>query len=247
MKYISKLPCLAVMFLAGIQLLYAQNPAAFSDYRNPANVQAFIKNLAVSNPQTVKIHRIAASPGGREVSVIGISKNLGSGPAIFVGANFEGINPLATEGALWENSRYTEKVNWYILPCGNPDAAGNFFASPRIAETLNALPVNNDVDEQTDEDGCEDLNGDGFITLMRRKVPDGNYRISDEDPRLLVRADPLKGERGIYRIAPTTTTTDYTMKTAAVVSTQASTSRTISATTSRRPAYGPAMPRNPSE
>lgn len=206
MKCISKVLCLSVVLLIEVQLLSAQNPAPFRDYRKTSEVQAFIKNLAASNPQTVKIHKIATSPGGSEVSVIGISKNQGNGPAIFVGANFDGITPLATEGALWlasyllENSRYTEKVNWYILPCGNPDAAGNFFATPRIAETLNALPVNNDVDEQTDEDGCEDLNGDGFITLMRKKVPDGNYRISDEDPRLLVRADPLKGERGIYRI-----------------------------------------------
>ena len=205
MKYNSKLPFLAVMLLAGAQLLQAQNRTPFREYRNPSEVQAFIKNLAASNPQTVKIHNVATSPGGKEVSVIGISHK-DSGPAIFVGANFEGISPLATEGALWlasyllENSRYTERVRWYILPSGNPDAAGNFFADARIAETLNAMPVNNDVDEQTNEDGCEDLNRDGQITIMRKKVPDGNYRISDEDPRLLVRADPLKGERGIYRV-----------------------------------------------
>lgn len=206
MKCISKVLCLSVTLLIGAQLIHAQNPATFRNYRNPAEVQAFIRNLAAANPQTVKIHQVATSPGGREVSVIGISKNQDSGPAIFVGANFEGISPLSTEGALWlashltENSRYTDKVRWYILPCGNPDAAGNFFAAVKTEEPLNAMPVNNDVDEQTDEDGCEDLNGDGFITVMRKKVPDGNYRISDEDPRLLVRADPLKGERGIYRM-----------------------------------------------
>lgn len=51
-----------------------------------------------------------------------------------------------------------------------------------------------------DEDGPEDLNGDGYITLMRVKDPEGNYIIDPKEPRLMRLADPKKGEKGMYKI-----------------------------------------------
>jgi hypothetical protein len=184
----------------------AQNQPGSDAYRNQQQVQAFLKSLQGKNPQVVALHSIAQSPGGSEVTVIEIGKNISDGPAIFVGANFGGINPLSTEGALYlaqflsDSAQYRNNVKWYILPVGNPDAAKNYFAKPRLKSTLNAMPVNIDVDDQTDEDGYEDLNNDGFITMMRKKTIEGDYRISDEDPRLMVKADPVKGERGMYKI-----------------------------------------------
>jgi hypothetical protein len=47
-----------------------------------------------------------------------------------------------------------------------------------------------------DEDGPEDLNKDGVMTVMRVKDPKGPYMISPDDPRLMKRADPAKGESG---------------------------------------------------
>jgi hypothetical protein len=58
------------------------------------------------------------------------------------------------------------------------------------------------MDELTDEDGPDDLNGDGFITQMRVKDPDGTMIADDKDPRLMKRADPLKGEKGIWKTYP---------------------------------------------
>lgn len=194
------------MILFLIPEVIAQNHQDLKAYRNQEQVQSFLKILQAQNPQVVALHNIALSPGGSELAVIEIGKNITGGPAIFVGANFEGITPMATEGALFlvqfllDSAQYRNNIKWYILPVGNPDAAQNFFANPRLKSTLNAMPVNNDVDDQTDEDGYEDLNNDGYITMMRKKAPDGDYRISDEDPRLMVKADPVKGERGMYKI-----------------------------------------------
>lgn len=187
-------------------VICAQNQQDFNAYRNHKQTQAFLKSLQSKNPQVVALHTIAQSPGGSEVTVIEIGRNISDVPAIFVGANFEGVNPLSTEGALFlvqfllDSAQYRNNVKWYILPLGNPDASQNYFAKPRLKSTLNAMPINIDVDDQTDEDGSEDLNNDGFITMMRKKRIDGDYRISDECPRLMVKADPVKGERGIYKI-----------------------------------------------
>jgi hypothetical protein len=51
-----------------------------------------------------------------------------------------------------------------------------------------------------DEDGPEDLNKDGVITVMRVKDPDGRYMLHPDEPRLLRRADPARGEAGGYAI-----------------------------------------------
>jgi len=195
-----------VLALLPVAPLRAQNPAGFKNYRNHQAVQSHLKSLQSANAGTVALHNIAKSPGGRDITVIEIGTNISDGPAIFVAANLEGITPLATEGALWlaqfllDSAQYRSNAKWFILPSGNPDAAQNFFANPRLASTLNGMEINIDVDDQTSEDGYEDLNKDGFITAMRRKAADGDHRISDEDPRLLVKADPAKGERGIYKL-----------------------------------------------
>jgi hypothetical protein len=47
-----------------------------------------------------------------------------------------------------------------------------------------------------DEDNLDDLNGDGHITQMRRRNVNGRFRVSPEDPRLMVPVRP--GERGEY-------------------------------------------------
>jgi hypothetical protein len=189
-----------------VPAVFAQNQPDFKAYKDQQQMQAFLKTMQSRNPQVMALHTIAQSPGGSDITVIEIGKNLTDGPAIFVSANFEGINPLSTEGALFlmqfllDSAQYRSNVKWYILPVGNPDAAQNFFAKPRLKSTLNAMPVNIDVDDQTNEDGYEDLNNDGYITMMRKNAPDGDYRISDEDPRLMVKADPVKGERGIFKL-----------------------------------------------
>ncbi len=51
-----------------------------------------------------------------------------------------------------------------------------------------------------DEDGPEDLNKDGVITVMRVKDPNGDYIVDPDEARLMRRADPKKGEKGEYAL-----------------------------------------------
>jgi hypothetical protein len=184
----------------------AQNEVSFTKYHNPGEVQNVLKMLNQANPDKTVLHTIATSPGGNPVMVLEIGKNLKDKPAVFVGANFEGITPLSTEGALYlakmilGSEEYTGKIKWYFLPEPNPDAAQNYFASVVYEKTTNSLSVNYDTDDQTDEDGFDDLNKDGYITKMRVKSPEGTYIVSKKDPRIMQRADARKGERGEYKI-----------------------------------------------
>ena len=83
---------------------------------------------------------------------------------------------------------------------GNPDAYARFFMKPLWSDPGNATPFNDDTDDQTDEDGYNDLNNDGLITQMRVKAHDGTWVPVEGEPRLMRRADASKGEKGIYRL-----------------------------------------------
>jgi hypothetical protein len=92
------------------------------------------------------------------------------------------------------------KATVYIFPRVNPDAAEAFFVAPRYERRLNARSMDLDRDGAKDEDGYEDLNGDGLITMMRVTDPAGAWVPDEEVPELLREAESGKGETGLYRL-----------------------------------------------
>ncbi|NOR76724.1 MAG: hypothetical protein GQ525_16390, partial [Draconibacterium sp.] len=95
-------------------------------------------------------------------------------------------------------TNYTQNIRWFIMPQPNPDAASGFFASVKHGLTVNNYEINNDADDAVNEDGYDDLNGDGLITKMRVEDLQGTLVLSKSDPRILTNAK--KGESGIYKI-----------------------------------------------
>lgn len=177
-------------------------------YLDVKEVNSWIHAFQQENPSLVRIHTIATSPGGNEVIIMEIGSHQQNTPAIFVGANFEGVYPLSTAGALHfakmlsDSSHYARDLRWYVMPQPNPDASAGYFSTIRWERRVNGKPLNNDMDDQTDEDGPDDLDGNGWITLMRVEDPEGEFIVSGEDSRLMVKADPEKGLRGKYKIYP---------------------------------------------
>ncbi len=197
-----------LLLIAFYSTLFAQTGITFDKYKTNAEVQKALLSLQEKSPSRTAIHQIAQSPGGEPINVLEIGKELKNVPAIFVGANFEGKTPLSTEGALYlakmllDSVRYTQNVKWFILPLPNPDATVGYFSKVKWERTVNDFEVNDDKDDQINEDGPDDLNGDGWITQMRVEDPEGTFIVSDKDPRIMVKADPSKGERGKYKIYP---------------------------------------------
>lgn len=181
----------------------------FDRYHNPAEVNKVLEGYASAGGMA-GLHKLADSARGLPVYLLEIGPETGKKektlPAVFVAANMEGNVPLATEAALYliESILAQEKVRtdrtWYILPLGNPDAAAAYFAAPLMMNPRNGTPHNDDMDDQTDEDGTEDLNGDGMITGMRVKHPEGDWIPIEGEARLMKKADWSKGEKGIYKL-----------------------------------------------
>jgi len=196
----------------------------FDRYHKPEEFAAAAREIARANPAIARVHALAKSAGGRELVILEIGPEIARSalppsaqpgapaktfPSVFVAANMEGSVPLASEAALYLARLLLDKADmrtdrtWYILPCGNPDAASRFFSSPSSPLRLdprNARPANDDQDDAVDEDGPEDLNGDGLITQMRVKDPEGEYLPVPASPRVLKRADWAKGEKGVYKL-----------------------------------------------
>lgn len=81
-----------------------------------------------------------------------------------------------------------EKV-FYICPVVNPDGVYNSVEAG-MPQRGNVLLRDDDGDGRVNEDGPDDLNRDGFITLFRYKNPKGEFVIDDVDPRLMIRLQP---------------------------------------------------------
>ncbi len=197
--------CVSLIFLT-FGSLSAQNGITFNKYHNNSEVDQILKNFQQASSGLIRLHNIATSPGGEPVTILEIGNKKEGIPALFVGANFEGDIPLSTEGALslikmlLDSSQYTSDLKWYILPLPNPDASKGYFSKIKYGRKVNDFQINNDVDESVNEDGYEDLNGDGWITQMRVKDLTGSFIASQKDPRIMVPAEVKKGERGEYKL-----------------------------------------------
>src|SRR5262249_35002174 len=74
--------------------------------------------------------------------------------------------------------------------------------------------VDDDRDGRMGEDPPSDVNGDGIVSWIRVKDPDGEWKEDPTDPRALVKADRAKGERGVYKLWPEGRDSDHDEKVA---------------------------------
>jgi hypothetical protein len=96
-------------------------------------------------------------------------------------------------------TRLVDENTFYICPVVNPDGVYNSVEGG-ISQRQNSMMEDNDGDGRINEDGPEDLNGDGIISQFRYPDPEGRYLKSEKDPRVMIRlgrgeSPPENGER----------------------------------------------------
>ncbi|HSP92839.1 MAG TPA: M14 family metallopeptidase [Vicinamibacterales bacterium] len=86
-------------------------------------------------------------------------------------------------------TKIVDGKTFYICPIINPD--GHFNSLEKgISQRANSALRDDDGDGKVNEDGPDDLDGDGVIAQFRYKDPKGQYVMDDADPRLMVRLGP---------------------------------------------------------
>ena len=210
---IALLCTVAAAFASGGRSPLRAAPADFTRYHTHAEIAAALKAAVTAHPDLATIVSIGKTNEGRDIWAVEIAKASGppvdSRPGLLIAANFEGDHLIGSELALYtvdfllnayatdaEVKQRLERSVVYIVPRVNVDGAEQMFAPVKALRRTNTTPFDADNDGRTDEDGPEDLNKDGFVTVMRVKDPKGPYMVNPEDARLMKRADPAKGESG---------------------------------------------------
>ena len=207
-KVFKKMIIRIIVFIAISSQLSAQKQ--YHDYNTIAKN---IQTLTVEYPQLCSVRSLASSAGGKEIWVISIgsgNKDSKPGIAVFGGVGGNHIlgrelalgftNSLLDESTNGEIKELLDKITFYVFPDVSPDASEQFFSDLKYERTGNARSTDDDRDFLIDEDGYEDLNKDGLITLIRVRDPAGKFIKSSEDDRIMVEADISKGESGNYLV-----------------------------------------------
>jgi Zinc carboxypeptidase len=215
LKYLSAktnrmLKTTAFIFLSVIFSLVSTSQTTYSNFSQQTSR---LNALAKSYPQLAKLTSLAKTAGGKDVweLVIG-SGNTTTKPAMVIVGGTEGNYLVGTELALGfaetilqasnsdSGKAVLDKTTFYIYPNMSPDAMEQYFATLRYERLGNASATDDDRDGKTNEDGVDDLDGNNKITWMRIESPVGEYKTHPDDPRVLVKADLSKGEKGKYII-----------------------------------------------
>lgn len=189
--------------------------AATAGYHTSERLSAAFDSIARAKPGLVSVSVLATSPGNRPVQLVrvGAGANADDRPALLIVANALGPHLVGSEialrtvrslaaayGSVAETTRLLDRVTLYVVPRANPDAAEAFFGAVRYERAGNDTRDDDDRDALVDEDGPDDLNDDGLITMMRITDPAGEWMTDPTDPQLMRRADATKGEVGKYRV-----------------------------------------------
>ncbi len=193
----------------------AKVPLAFNRLYDYPELEKALKALVEGHPDLLSLSSLGKSVEGRELWCVTIN-DATTGPdrskaAMYVDGNIHGNEIQAAEACLYltwyvaENRDRIDSIKallkdraFYIVPTVNPDGRAWWFNGPNTTHTSRSgkVPRDDDRDGLFDEDGYDDLDGDGQITEMRRKSPNGRMRVSSKDPRIM-EAVPA-GEQGEY-------------------------------------------------
>lgn len=172
------------------------------------------RQLTMAYPELLTMTEVGRSEQDRPLYVLTLN-NPKTGldtdkPAMWIDGNVHGNEIQASEvvmysiwyltksyGKVPQLTELMDRVAFYFMPSVNPDGRQEWFDQPTTSSAYRSglRPTDNDFDGVADEDGPEDLNGDGHIGIMYRQDPNGQFRRSTRDPRLFERVEyPEKGE-----------------------------------------------------
>ena len=192
-------------------------PLRFDHYYTYGQLEKALEALNKAYPEMTRLDVVGHSEENRAIYALTIN-NPKTGPelekpGVYVDGNIHGNEIQAGEVCLYlantlltkydENEKIKKVVDknaFYIIPSVNVDGRYHFLSDPNTPSTNRGLrrPKDDDRDGLFDEDFPDDLDGDGSITTMRKKDPNGEFRSDPVDPRILVRVKP--GEKGEWTI-----------------------------------------------
>lgn len=210
----SKVCIAAVLGVAGLcnsiaqaqQQIPSRVDVSWNRFYDYDEITQIVQDLANAYPDLLTVESIGKSEQGRDLWLITLNNprtgDASEKPAMYIDGNVHGNEIQASETVLYsiwyltksygEVDQLTElidRVAFYFVPSQNPDGRAEWFENPNTPHSARTgqRPTDNDFDGQLDEDGPDDLDGDGHITQMWKFDPNGSHRRNEIDPRIIER------------------------------------------------------------
>ena len=189
----------------------------FNTYYTYAQLTERLAWLAGQRPGIMQVAALGQSHEGRAIPLV-VLTNRETGPdiekpAFWIDANIHATELTASMAALYcikkvvegygndpKLTRILDEQAVYVVPRLNPDGAELALADkPKyIRSGTRPYPF------EAKRDGLhpEDIDGDGRILQMRIPDPTGDWKVSERDPRLMVKRGPDEEGGAYYRIFP---------------------------------------------
>ena len=183
---------------------------AWNRFHDHEGLGTILTDLNLAFPELTKLYSIGLSSEGREIWCLEVTaRRVGDPerkPGMYIEGNIHGNEVQAAEvvaytawylchqyGRLDKVTELLDERVFYLLPTINPDGRDSWLRGTHHPHSSRSglEPTDNDRDGRADEDDYDDLDGDGFITQMRQKDPQGRYKPHPDYPEYrMVRAEP---------------------------------------------------------
>lgn len=196
----------------------------FNHYYTNQELDTTLHEWAQVYPRIISVTELGRSYEERPIWLLTIT-NHESGPdtekpAVWIDANIHATEIAGTTTALklvhtllgeygknQEITRLLDTSVYYIVPRLNPDGAE--LAMAEIPQYVRSGVRPYPWEEKGEGLHSQDIDRDGRILQMRIKDPNGNWKISSLDSRLMERRDPDEQGGEYYRILPEGSLEDY--------------------------------------
>ena len=190
----------------------------FDRYYRYDELTALLKAFTEKHPDLVTLESIGKSYEDRDVWLVTLTNTKTSPaeekPALWLDGNIHAteVSPssaclyfihfmLSHYGSREDVTRALDTRAFYICPRVNPDGAE--WALADVPKIIRSSTRPHPYDEEPIEGlRQEDIDGDGRMLMMRIKDDNGAWKVSEQEPRLLVRRDPTETGGTYYRILP---------------------------------------------
>jgi murein tripeptide amidase MpaA len=187
----------------------------FNHYYTNEELETVLQGWALAYPNLAAVTQIGESYEKRPLWLLTLTNQAKGAdtdkPAVWLDANIHATELTGTTVTLYiayqllENYGKDERITrlldhhvYYILPRFNPDGAALAMApNPRFIRSGSRPYPYEDKQEGLHD---EDLDGDGRILQMRIPDPNGEWKISSQDPRLMEKRGPDENGGSYYRL-----------------------------------------------